>query len=220
MERKVQSTTSTAPSKSPANPVLVGILHKSGGAKRASLGQDGAPGYKLASSGGIKHQLNGFLKPPSKKSNHVTLAQAAVGRGIRHSYSAPQSSDNAVEMRPATTAVQSTGMAFLDPPQLGIGVESSLSELTSNYLKAQENGNYSASAASSLIDDATRHVSNVASSRMLSRESSLVDLAMLPTLPLPGPDEHEATETTTDPFTFVDFPNHASYDPPPSDDKS
>ena len=217
------STTSTASSLHSANPALAGMLERSGGAKRARLGQGSAssggsaPGFKLAPSGGIKHQLNGFLKPPSKKSNHATLAKAAVGRGIRHGYSA-QSSDNAVETRPAATAEQSTGMAFLDdPPQLGMSVESSLSELTSNYLKAQGNGNSTASATTSAMDNTARHVPNAGAS-MLSRESSLVDLAMLPTLPLPGPPQNE--ETNTDPFTFIDFPNQDSYDVPPSDDKS
>jgi hypothetical protein len=202
----------------------VGILQKSSGAKRTRLGPDSAPtgkggpfqpGFKLASSGGVKHQLNGFLKHPSKKSNQVTLAQAAVGKGIRHSYSAPQSS--AIETGPATTVAQSTGMTFLDPPQLDMSVESSLSELTSNYLKAQGNVNPAASS-NSPIDDTSSHFPNVASSSMLSRESSLVDLAMLPTLPLPAPTQTD--EMNSDPFTFVDFPNQASYELPPSDDKS
>jgi len=173
------------------------------------------PAFKIAKSGGVKHQLNGFLKSSSLKestSNQATLAQAAVGKGIRHGYSAPSSS--------SITAVGTPGrssMPFLDPAMLGMGVESNLSQLTSNYLRAQES-EAQTSAQEQQDEIISAPVSAPGRPSMLARNDSLVDLAMLPTLTLPGTGDIDIDGGGSNPssFTFVDFPDTFDFPPPSS----
>jgi len=90
--------------------------------------------------------------------------------------------------------------------QLGMGVESSLSQLTSNYLKAQES---EATSSAEVQEDISAAPASAPGS-MLARNDSLVDLAMLPTLPFPGANDIDADGATAgDPssFAFVDFPD-------------
>ena len=105
-------------------------------------------------------------------------------------------------------------MPFLDPTQLGMGVESSLSQLTSNYLKAQE------SEVPTPAEEQEDVISGPASGpgSMLSRNDSLVDLAMLPSLPFPDTGEMDAdlAAGNSSSFTFVDFPDTFDFSPPSS----
>ena len=136
-----------------------------------------------------------------------------MGRGIRHGYSAPSSTTNSV----AGNLAQSS-MPFLDPSQLGMAVESSLSQLTSNYLKAHDESDAPTSAAPVQQDDIISAPASAPGS-MLTRNDSLVDLAMLPTLPLPDTGDVDidgggATHPSS--FTFVDFPDTFDFPPPSS----
>jgi hypothetical protein len=188
-------------------------------AKRARSDSGGkanknVPAFKIAKSGGVKHQLNGFLKSSSSKgSKQATLAQAAVGKGIRHGYSAPSSSANSIAGAPARSS-----MPFLDPSQMGMGVESSLSQLTSNYLKAHDESDAPASSAHVQEDDIISAPASAPGS-MLTRNDSLVDLAMLPTLPFPDTDDVDIDgggASNPSSFTFVDFPDSFDFPPPSS----
>ena len=109
-------------------------------------------------------------------------------------------------------------MPFLDPAQLGMGVESSLSQLTSNYLKAHDESDAAASAAHVQEDDIISAPASAPGS-MLTRNDSLVDLAMLPTLPLPDPGDIDidgGEPSNPSSFTFVDFPDTFDFPPPSS----
>ena len=109
-------------------------------------------------------------------------------------------------------------MPFLDPAQLGMGVESSLSQLTSNYLKAHDESDAAASAAHVQEDDIISAPASAPGS-MLTRNDSLVDLAMLPTLPLPDPGDIDIDgggPSNPSSFTFVDFPDTFDFPPPSS----
>ena len=194
-DRKVSSKNLKSPSKSGATSSAKRARHDGG-----TKSNKNAPAFKIAKSGGVKHQLNGFLKS-SSINRQATLAQTAVGRGIRHGYSAPTSSANSV-----TGASSQSNMPFLDPMQLGMGVESSLSQLTSNYLKAQES---EATSSAEVQEDISAAPASAPGS-MLARNDSLVDLAMLPTLPFPGANDIDADGAAAgDPssFAFVDFPD-------------
>ena len=162
-----------------------------------------APAFKIAKSGGVKHRLNGFLKS-SSFNGQATLAQTAVGRGIRHGYSALTSS--ATSANSVSDVSSQSNMPFLDPMQLGMGVESSLSQLTSNYLKAQE----IEVTASAEVQEEISAAPASAPSSMLARNDSLVDLAMLPILPFPCANDIDGDgAAAVDPssFAFVDFPD-------------
>lgn len=207
-DRKVSSKSLKSPSKSSALSSAKRARSNSGGKANKNV-----PAFKIAKSGGVKHQLNGFLKSSSARgSEQATLAQSAVGKGIRHGYSAPSSTANYVAGNTARS-----NMPFFDPSQLGMGVESSLSQLTSNYLKAHDESDAPASAAPVQQDDIISAPASAPGS-MLTRNDSLVDLAMLPTLPFPDTSDLDTDGGASNPssFTFVDFPDTFGFPPPSS----
>ena len=112
-------------------------------------------------------------------------------------------------------------MPFLDPSQLGMGVESSLSQLTSNYLKAHDESDAPASAAP--VQDDIIPAPASAPGSMLTRNDSLVDFAMLPTLPFPDTGDVDIDgggASNPSSFTFVDFPDTFDFPPPSSGGES
>lgn len=182
------------------NPVLAGILHRSS-TNEHDIKKSKAVA-KLATGKGIKHQLNGYFKhqrqmPSSADivgSSHVALARTAVGKGIKHNYKSGSQVSFSKESEDSTFNQKSTEkpqFTFQDPHQLGMDVQSSLSELTNNFqnsLLAQQGDPEGQSGG------------------MLSRNSSLVDLAMLhPVEPTPVSEMEAKSEP--DFLTFVDFPS-------------
>lgn len=179
------------------NPVLAGILHRSS-TNDDDLEKSKAVA-KLATGKGIKHHLNGYLKHQKLMpvaadvvgSSHAALAQTAVGKGIKHSYmSGAQESFSKESSSLNQKSAVKPQFTFQDPHQLGMDVQSSLSELTSNF-------------QNSLLNQ--HEEQNNQTGGMLSRNSSLVDLAMLhPVEPTPV---SELKVNDPDFMTFVDFPS-------------
>jgi hypothetical protein len=170
------------------------------------------PVAKIAVGKGVKHRLNGYLKnssevipsgtttgsepsDPSKigSSNKMltvdphVLAKAAVGKGIAHQFSFNTNpSSSSITNRSSTNiakpvisgddmtkyhGISSNQFTFLDPSQLGMDIESSLCELQNNY---QNSLNESVPCTDYNDDDFSKSG--------LRRESSLVALAMIPSL--------------------------------------
>ena len=156
--------------------------------------------------GGIVHQAkssganvsNQHPAPPNPLGNsQQAIAQSAVGRGIRHSLgmSAP-SVATTHGTQAATTVAENSSVPIPS------GVQESLSQLASNYqnsigdLPSYPEGvgsqDQSQGAGSAAYNDPFPS--------LLSRNSSLVDLAMIPTL-----DDGEPFISTPG-MRFVDFP--------------
>ena len=197
------STTSTVSATPPVNPVLAGILQRS---NSTGANETKATNAKVATKGGIKHAFNGFLqqkeKPPAANAQ-AALARSAVGKGIKHNYSNSVASAQGIEAPSgsATAAIASNHFTFKDPHQLGMDVETSLSQLSTNYLnslKASEKEGQGESPCGPCYG-------------MLSRDSSLVDLPMLhPVEPTPVGDLHSST-SDQNLMQFMDFPD--DFDP-------
>jgi len=130
------------------------------------------------------------------------IAQSAVGRGIRHSLGSPSSAASTSEATgPASGALDSN--SFLIP----VGVEDSLSQLASNYQSSLVHH------SSSGPDQALSHAPQPAQGSyspysatdpfpsLLSRNSSLIDLAMIPSL-----EDGDSDMPTIPGMHFVDFP--------------
>jgi len=169
----------------PVNPVLVNILHRS--SSGGTTDTDQTKSFKVASGKGIKHPLNGYLKGVGAPTNnsHIAVAKAAVGKGIRHGYASAAPSES-----------HDTAFTFKDPHQLGMDVESSLSELSNNFRNSMKDT-----------------PSDPLAFGMLSRNSSLIDLAMLdPIEPTPVSE----LQRTSDPnlMSFLDFPSSQESFPP------
>eukprot|EP00542_Grammatophora_oceanica_P021822 CAMPEP_0194027366 /NCGR_PEP_ID=MMETSP0009_2-20130614/1523_1 /TAXON_ID=210454 /ORGANISM="Grammatophora oceanica, Strain CCMP 410" /LENGTH=498 /DNA_ID=CAMNT_0038666411 /DNA_START=307 /DNA_END=1803 /DNA_ORIENTATION=+ len=219
-DRAGAATTQQASATAPVNPVLAGILQKT--ATTASSSNKRAQpvtSAKLAIGKGVKHQLNGFLKgnTAEKGSSQAALAKSAVGRGVRHGYSIPPVSGAPVA--PATAAVAagsaSPQFTFKDPHQLGMDIQTSLSELSNNFKNSLKDAEQSTGEP---------YVG------MLKRDDSLVDLAMIPPVEMellaPQPIQSiansvaETPATSMDMMPFVDFPHEDLFPPPPSDPHS
>jgi len=201
------------------------------------------PVAKIAVGKGVKHRLNGYLKNtpevntrgpvPSRNQLEISvdpqvIAKAAVGKGISHQFSVHNhSSPLSVLNRTSTNVTKpvisgtdptskyqgnsSNNFTFLDPSQLGMDIESSLSELQNNY---QNSLNESVSC--------TDYNDDYFSKSGLRRESSLVALAMIPSLGSIEPtsvsemqrgvdsiDAHNSVDDTDDEknmINFIDFP--------------
>jgi len=196
------------------NPVLAGILQRSNSEHEIQRSKAVA---KRASGKGIKHRLNGFLKHPQETNvtnvpmnttadcTHVALAQTAVGKGIKHSFmtttQAPIIKEAGTtadvlgttnQSQQQTTIEPNSTFTFKDPHQLGMDIQSSLSELTNNFQNSLKDGRNNDNEQSGL--------------GMLSRNSSLVDLAMLhPVEPTPVSEMQGKIDPAL--MTFVDFPS-------------
>lgn len=144
---------------------------------------------------GIKHELNGFLRNPAgagapSNNSHLAIARSVVGKGIRHGYSnvaasLAKSSANAVTAV-ATEATAIPCFTFQEPDQLGMDMQSSLSELSNNFKNSLRDGQQGFG--------------------MLSRDSSLVDLAMLDSVE-PTPVSEMKGTSDQHFMPFVDFPH-------------
>ena len=178
------------------NPVLADILQRS--TSETVVKSTSVP--KLATGKGITHQVGGLLKSsvgigvPANNA-HIALARSAVGKGIRHGYASAASKSLAAPAKTENTmtvsAIPSTtpDFTFQDPHQLGMDVQSSLSELSNNFKNSLRNAPLDTQCY-----------------QMLSRDSSLVDLAMLdPIEPTPVSEMQGTGDSQF--LSFVDFPN-------------
>ena len=186
-------------------------------------------GYTVAIGKGVRHQLNGYLRPSSApKTNNVastaaTTASASNGSANKSTFGSYLSHPSAQQASAAPAPLQ-----FLDPSELGMSIENSLSQLKNNFAAASATTNNgtassiagttvasesSASAASTSVSSSMNTVNNSGSESsssstdkasqqqqplasaltrrissmtflggMLSRDDSLINLAMLPTL--------------------------------------
>lgn len=195
--------------KSSINPVLAGILYRSRGpnetAAAPAASKKRAPPSQLSQEGGSHQQA---------------LARTAVGRGIRHGYSAsvaPRPAhpvpaplgqpDGAVTSQTSATAALN-GTSFDYFPGLSAAGDS-LSQLTSNYrsslndLSAQDSANEVLPTPLDQMQEST----NGTFGGFLSRDSSLIDLAMIPNAEF----DNSQPDLSSFGMNFVDFPNPEVY---------
>lgn len=174
--------------------------------------------YKVAVGKGVKHQLNGYLKNTTTTTQPavpVQQMQAPRGRLVSHAnYLSHLSHPSA---KAATSAP--APLRFLDPSELGMSVEDSLNELKDNFRSAAASAFGTLNDNSSLVGEPSSSKSPLLPSagiaRMLARDDSLVNLAMLPTLEIGNIPTNETTykESSTsatdssEGFGFIDFPN-------------
>lgn len=168
----------------------------------------------------------------------TSIAKSAVGKGVAHHFTL-QSANNtntSVSSSTAATSISTrsssnsldgfkqfnngTGknFTFLDPSQLGMGIENietSLSELQNNFQSSlgEHDANVNNSGGTGTI---TSGISNNGGS--MKRDSSLVALAMIPSLhsiepvPVPAPAPVEEQQAKDDQgvggiMSFIDFPD-------------
>lgn len=124
---------------------------------------------------------------PASSGAHKALAQAAIGRGVRHSVSFNGSSTHRED---TDSALSATSHALR-----GQG-DALLSELTFNYK----------TTLNELLEDVEPNPVNLPQppTQFLSRDSSLVDLAMIPPVEADG---LPVTEHYNLGLNFTDFPN-------------
>jgi hypothetical protein len=201
------------------NPVLAGILYRSKGASSAPAGllPDTA---KLRPS--VLSQSN--IKPGS---SHQALAQTAVGRGIRHGYTAAscgksvprQALSTNSKVDAMTSASASSSQSDLASAALNHSsftfpesTVDSLSQLASNYqntLTGGHSNDVEVEAEPTPLEQLRSRTTSPSGSHnnyvcFLSRNSSLVDLAMIPGI---DEDLQPSTDTNSYGLSFVDFPN-------------
>ena len=164
----------------------------------------------LNTAKGVIHQVKPVAAAPIQPSSTETptphgntqhaIAQAAVGRGIRHSigYAAAPAVAAAASAAATTApppAPEQNSTKFLIPTR----VEDSLSQLASNYQNSLVDMPSFPDQAGSTSQPSYAHDPFPS---LLSRNSSLVDLAMIPTL-----EEGEGDAVPSVPgMNFVDFP--------------
>jgi hypothetical protein len=144
-----------------------------------------------------------------KGSGYRAIAQTAVGRGIRHSFatSVGSSGDASLHPDPSSRVLATTkeaAQAGVDETLLdSTDIDSCLSVLASNY---QQSLNH-LSADPTPLSEMRGFSSQEQFGGFLSRNSSLVDLAMIndPDTNLEQGDQDDGAEY--DPLRFVDFPN-------------
>jgi hypothetical protein len=213
---KIQPTSNDPPL---VNPVLAGILYRSKGASSAPAGllPDTA---KLRPS--VLSQSN--IKPGS---SHQALAQTAVGRGIRHGYTAAscgksvprQALSTNSKAEAMTSASASSSQSDLASAALNHSsftfpesTVDSLSQLASNYqntLTGGHSNDVEVEAEPTPLEQLRSRTTSPSGSHnnyvcFLSRNSSLVDLAMIPGI---DEDLQPSTDTNSYGLSFVDFPN-------------
>lgn len=158
---------------------------------------------KIAVGKGVRHQLNGYLRNNGAAptpiltgsgdcvdANPSSLAKSVVGKGVAHQFNLQSGASIVSSESSASGAIttksldgfrdQGTGnkFTFLDPSQLGMGIDSvdnSLSELQNNY-------HSSLNASNDQRGGAQSNNALTPSGNPLKRESSLVALAMIPSL--------------------------------------
>ncbi len=217
---------------------------------RSKNGDDSGAAAKIAVGKGVRHQLNGYLRnsapsntaAPSKvgsssNTDPSSIAKSVVGKGVAHHYamqSAPSvvSSQSSLAHNLSSSNLdgfrdQGTGnnFTFLDPPQLGMGVdyiENNLSELQNNYQSSLNACSNTGAESGGVQSQASLEPTG----KPLHRDSSLVALAMIPslssvdlaaTVQIPAPtavgqnDTSGNIKTENDDkgngvMTFIDFP--------------
>ncbi|KAL7553240.1 hypothetical protein ACHAWF_016501 [Thalassiosira exigua] len=152
--------------------------YASGGNKRArsrgssdslstkSSSSDGR-GYTVAVGKGIRHQLNGYLKPNAASVTSSAAEPSATSSAASSLLSKPTSAVAALKPNAAYLAHPSSGQAsavpaplqFLDPQELGMSVEDSLTQLKDNFRSATASALSAPAPASSSASSAV-HLTN------------------------------------------------------------
>jgi hypothetical protein len=213
-----------------------GVKHKLNG-YLAGAKTSITPNYNMSSSttSQISSINNPLVPDPMTSLDPLSIAKSAVGKGVTHQYhSASTSQQNTSNGMGASNNIisgiptdSSNKFTFLDPSQLGMGIESCLSELQNNFRNSLNEANAKAGNNNMNSNNQTTNQSHLQCS--MQRESSLVDLAIIPSLSSILP----ASQTTTIPatnnvsmnkslesdygMTFIDFPLDPSTLPPPED---
>lgn len=172
---------------------------------------------------------NPIVQDPISSLDPATIAKSAVGKGVTHQYHPSSSSSSNVSNNLINNGIptdSSNRFTFLDPSQLGMGIESCLSELKNNFRNSLNEA--------AKMDEAKNNTDNIENSSSsffpqfssLTRESSLVDLAIIPSLHTTQSQANFFSSAMNDKtlesdygMTFIDFPE--GVDPnsmPPCDD--
>jgi hypothetical protein len=159
---------------SQVNPVLAGIL------------------YRSTSDQVLDHvQPSGGNQP---QHTQQALARVAVGKGIRHGFTLPQTKNSSILPQEKTPRISNPSAA--ESP-----VEASLSALTNNFRNSLEGLTTPTDQDRSQDRAIARMAAYIPGS--LSRDDSLVDLAMIPMV---EEGDQSIPVPSTGPYTFVDFP--------------
>ncbi len=156
----------------------------------------------------------------------VSIAKAAVGKGVTHQYQ----SGNTLNSTKQNTSRNGIGISnsvmsgiptdssnkftFLDPSQLGMGIESSLSELHTNFRNSLNEANAEEAGNNDFNNSQDNPNNQINHQCTLHRESSLVDLAIIPSLNSTLPQAQSLNmysgfnnKNESDyGMTFIDFP--------------
>jgi len=190
------------------------------------------PHFKVAVGKGIRHKLNGYLKaplsacsPPLSPSGSLgdisgptilkpdDLAKTAVGRGIKHQFapgriSPTQKGANIADAK--HNIEDNSPFTFLDPHQLGMDVKNSLTELKSNFRNSFAGVGISCTPKASVLNSlqsqptSTQQPFSSTNHETISRVSSLVDLAMIPSIE--AEESRKVPLNTQTMIDFLDFP--------------
>lgn len=167
-----------------------------------------------------------IAKDDRTKSHHA-LAKTAVGRGVRHSYTGTVANPLIPSQGKATSALNTTSFTF------PTGVEESLSQLSDNFQNTLNEFQEKSDKANVIVDNTTRFQNKIETNNvktnesidiwktssfgqlveaeqptggMLSRDSSLIELAMIPTIDY-FPANNQTSFLSSDGMHFVDFPH-------------
>ena len=206
--------------------------------KLDSSSSSSSRGYTVAQGKGIRHQLNGYLRPSSSGSiNNTSSAPTASATSEKKNQTW---SDLPNTSGPPTST--SNRLQFLDPNELGMSVSSTsyLNQLKNNFAAVATDDAGTSSSSSSAVptsssdgissgtgsqpqssandDTSSSTVTRVSSQAsfmgMLRRDDSLINLAMLPTLDSTANSTGYASNQSSNtdgetPFGFIDY--NASY---------
>jgi hypothetical protein len=177
---------------------------------------------------------NPIVQDPISSLDPASIAKAAVGKGVTHQYQPSSSNASKVSNNVLNNNLINNGIptdssnrfTFLDPSQLGMGIESCLSELKNNFRNSL-NEAAKADEAKNTDSNENGSLSYFPQFSSLTRESSLVDLAIIPSLHTTQSQANLFSSAMNDKtleseygMTFIDFPNDG-VDPnsmPPCDD--
>lgn len=147
---------------------------------------------KIAVGKGVKHGLNGYLRAPNSGNNKVMHGSDFLD----HSISAPVAAT--ISTHSSNQSLDTVGgeFTFLDPSQLGMGLDDHFPDPESFDIN--------------LISSHNAHTIYETNQRGLKRESSLVALAMIPSLSSFDQLQDEAAKSNEISFpdtTLTDFPD-------------
>lgn len=179
--------------------------------------------------GNTNNQTTGITAKLTANSSQEDIARSAVGKGIRYSFEARERAMSLSAAGPATAAVDASHSMTGAPRSLSTTVsypEASLNELENNFRNSLKEARAESTSSSAQPDsdvDPTplsqmRH-NNVSPfnsgvlTGFLSRNSSLIDLAMIPDVEDTAQPARQTDAIEYDPaLSFVDFP-HPEVDP-------